>query len=236
MDMEVEKMIYTEHIFYDLYHMRPTRKHTLSGCSDNFIVLRTALYLIQAQGTLQGTLKELVTDEEYELLVSNIQALARDMAHTAATLPMDKLLRNIEILQKTNFLPDIEKDERLVKHILSDHYDLSHIGLEPWLVQGEDGKNYLYSTISFKDLVGYTIYHIYYTTLTQWCIDRKNKAPDEVLYYVDRNANKEMKEVMDDILTHYTECLSMSSIPLFRTVQDAFLAVKNNIRDISMGR
>jgi len=48
--------------------MRPTRKHTLSGCSDNFIVLRTALYLIQAQGTLQGTLKELVTDEEYELI------------------------------------------------------------------------------------------------------------------------------------------------------------------------
>lgn len=235
MDMEVEKMIYTEHIFYDLYRMRPTRKHTLSGCSDNFIVLRTALYLIQAQGTLKA-LQELVTDEEYELLVSNIQALARDMAHTAATLPMDELLRNIEILQKVNFLPDVEKDERLVKHILSDHYNLSHIGLEPWLVQGEDGKNYLYSTISFKDLVGYTIYHIYYTTLTQWCIDRKNKAPDEVLYYVDRNVNKEMKEVMDDILAHYTECLSMSSIPLFRTVQDAFLAVKNNIRDISMGR
>lgn len=230
-------MIYTEHIFYDLYHMRPARKHTLSGCSDNFIVLRTALYLIQAQGK---ALQELVTDEEYELLVSNIQALAQDMAHTAATLPMDKLLRNIEILQKTNFLPDVEKDERLVKHILSEHYDLSHIGLEPWLVQGEDGKNYLYiqqfSTISFKDLVGYTIYHIYYTTLTQWCIDRKNKAPDEILYYVDRNVNKEMKEVMDDILAHYTECLFMSSIPLFRTVQDAFLAVKNNIRDISMGR
>jgi len=152
MDMEVEKMIYTEHIFYDLYRMRPTRKHTLSGCSDNFIVLRTALYLIQAQGK---ALQELVTDEEYELLVSNIQALARDMAHTAATLPMDELLRNIEILQKTNFLPDVEKDERLVKHILSDHYDLSHIGLEPWLVQGEDGKNYLYSAISFKDLVGF---------------------------------------------------------------------------------